>query len=203
MKWKIAIATFLIVMSCIILLFLNNGFKTYTEPDICLGQKEVPEGYFEERFYVEFNTKVGEQEIRELISESGLSTTSSYIGGDIYYMLFNDYSVNYSERLENLFSPIPEIKSIVKRHNRFIGVEFYKNVSPSESKKIVEEIIKTNNIPVTNDDYSDIGLARRSSAYIDIPKDSEFNAVGWVCKFRENKIVKDASLQSSIGSIDV
>ena len=198
MKQKVAIIIFLIIGGFIILFFLNNNSKTYREPYMCLGQKDVPQGYFDDRFYAEFDTEVDGQEIVKLINESGLSTTYLYIDGDIYYILSSDYSANYSEKLENLFGPIPEIKSIVKRHNRFIGVEFYKNVSPSESKRIVEEIIKTNNISVTNENYSDIGLARRSSAYIDIPKDNEFNAIEWVCKFRENNIVKDARLQSSI-----
>jgi hypothetical protein len=167
------------------------------EPDICLGQKVVPEGYFNDRFYVEFDTEVEEQEIVNLINESGLSTTSLHIDGDIYYILPTNYSADYSTKLESLFNPIPEVKSIRKRMSYFTGVEFYKNVSPSEAKKIVKEVVEKNGILVRNINYFDIGLKRRSSAYIDIPQDSEFNAIEWVCKFRKNKIVKDARLQSS------
>ena len=203
MERKVIVIIFLIVVIFITLIFINNNPEIDKVPNICLGQKNVPHGYFEDKFYAEFNTEVEEKEIIKLINESGLSTPNLHIDGDIYYILSNDYSTDYSIKLENAFNSAPEVKSIIKRHNRFIGVEFYKNVSPSESKKIVEEVVEAKGILVRNEDYPNIGLARRSSAYIDIPQDSEFNAVEWVCKFRENGIVKDARLQTSIGSIHV
>lgn len=186
-KRKIVTIFLIIVVSIIILYFLSNYFNRHLE---CLFHKEVPEGYFKDRFYAEFNTEVREQEIVKLINESGLSTGNLHIDGDIYYISSED-----SIKLAGLFSSVPEVKS-VERNGLVVSIEFYKYVNPSESKKVVEDIVEKNNILVKHSDYSEIGLKRRSSAYIEIPSESKFNAMEWVCKFRKDKIVKDARLQS-------
>ena len=169
-------------------LILMEPKDSYLE---CLENTEISEYDSLDTFYVEFDTKIKEEEIIDLIDKSNLSTDSLSIRWDIYSIL----STN-SEILIDLFNSTQEIIS-VENNGNWVVAEFYKNITPNESEEIINKIIEDNNITVYNDRFSFLQFReRRSAAYIEIPEKVEKTVIEFVCEFREIEIVESANIFS-------